>query len=95
MCLSLRETELRYDSAWNQLTVIIGITDMERGPVAGRLEEDVAPLNWDDCWAQLENSSPQFQAAMSHVQFARSELAREAVEPIPSLNVQIVPNVIA
>ena len=88
--LVLREAEHRYDAAWRQLTVLIGVPDMERAPVAGRLEDEVAELDWDDCWAQLENSSPQMQAALSRVQFTRSELARESVEPVPNINVQIV-----
>lgn len=88
--LNLREAEHRYDAAWNALTVLIGVPSMERAPVAGRLDEDVSQLNWDESWTQLESNSPQMQAALARVQFARSELARESVEPIPNLNVQLV-----
>lgn len=88
--LNLREAEHRYDSAWSQLTVLIGVPDMERAPVAGQLEEEVADLNWDACWAELESNSPQMQAALTRIQFAKSELARESVEAIPNLSVQVV-----
>ncbi len=88
--LNLREAEHRHDSAWNQLTVLIGVPDMERATVAGQLEEEVAELGWDECWTQLESNSPQMHAALTRVQFARSELERESVESIPNLSVQVV-----
>lgn len=88
--LNLREAEHRYESAWKGVTVLIGVPDLERAPVAGTLHADIADLKWDHCWEQLETHSPQMQAALSRIQFARSELARESVEAIPNLNVQIV-----
>lgn len=88
--LNLREAEHRFDSAWNQLTVLIGVPDLERVPVEGTLEATIPELIWDDCWARLQSESPQLQAALTRVQFARSELARERVEPIPNVSVQVV-----
>lgn len=88
--LNLREAEYRLESAWGQLTLLIGVPEMERAKVTGSLEDEVAELGWEDCWAQLVNNSPQLHAAVSRVEFARNELARESVEPIPNLNVQIV-----
>lgn len=88
--LNLREAEHRYDSAWSGLTVLIGMPDLERAPVVGELDVEIADLDWGECWRQLEAHSPQMQAALARVQFARSELARESVEAIPNLNVQVV-----
>ncbi len=88
--LNLREAEHRYDSAWSALAVLVGVPDLERAPVVGKLAEETPDLDWNECWTQLEAQSPQMQAALSRVQFARSELARESVEAIPNLSVQVV-----
>jgi outer membrane protein, heavy metal efflux system len=88
--LNLREAEHRYDSAWSALAVLVGVPDLERAPVVGILAEETPDLDWDECWTQLEAQSPQLQAALARVQFAWSELARESVEAIPNLNVQVV-----
>jgi len=88
--LNLREAEHRYDSSWGALALVIGVPELERAPVAGELEASFSELAWDECWAQLEKNSPQMQGALTRVQFARSELARESVEAIPNVNVQIV-----
>lgn len=88
--LNLREAEHRLDSAWNQLTVLIGVPDLERVPVEGALDAAIPELAWDACWTRLQNESPQLQAALTRVEFARSELARERVEPIPNVSVQVV-----
>jgi outer membrane protein, heavy metal efflux system len=88
--LNLREAEHRYDSAWSALAVLVGVPDLERAPVVGELAEETPDLDWHECWTELEAQSPQMQAALARVQFARSELARESVEAIPNLNVQVV-----
>lgn len=88
--LTLREAEHRYESAWKAVTVVIGVPDLERFPVSGELSEETVDLDRDECWTQLEAHSPQMQAALSRVQFARREFARESVEAIPNLNVQTI-----
>lgn len=88
--LNLREAEHRYDSAWGALAILIGVPDLDRAPVAGELETATDGLTWEECWAQLEKNSPQMQAALTRVQFARSELTRESVEAIPNVSVQVV-----
>lgn len=88
--LNLREAEHRYDAAWDAVSVLIGVPSLERAAVAGKLDDDITQLNWEDSWTQLENNSPQLQAALSRIQVARGGLARESVEPIPNLNLQIV-----
>jgi cobalt-zinc-cadmium efflux system outer membrane protein len=88
--LNLREAEHRYDSAWGALAILIGKPELEHAPVMGELDAAVEELAWKDCWAKLEKNSPQMQAALARVQFTRSELARESVESIPNVNLQVV-----
>lgn len=88
--LAVREAEHRYESAWSALAILIGVPDLEHAPIIGRLDDQPATLTWEQSWADLEANSPQLQAALTRVQFAKSELARESVEAIPNVNVQFV-----
>lgn len=88
--LNLREAEHRYDAAWGAMTLLIGVPSLERAPIQGTLDTGIAELNWEECWTDLEAHSPQMRAALTRVQFTRSELARESVEAIPNVNLQVV-----
>jgi cobalt-zinc-cadmium efflux system outer membrane protein len=83
----LRNARFRAVAAWRQLANVVGRPDLPERPLAGKLEEAVAEIEWDPAWRQLVESSPVLHAARARARAARAQVRREEVEPIPNLRV--------
>jgi cobalt-zinc-cadmium efflux system outer membrane protein len=83
----LRNARFRAAAAWRQLANVVGRPDLPERPLAGKLEEAVADIEWDPAWRQLVENSPVLHAARARARAARAQVRREEVEPIPNLRV--------
>jgi len=88
--VTLEDARFRYDAAWHQLTTIVGQPDLQRLPVAGRLDGPTKQLVWEDALNELLAFSPQVRAADVRISHARRELAREQAQPIPNVTAQML-----
>jgi cobalt-zinc-cadmium efflux system outer membrane protein len=88
--IGLREAEARRRAAWKQLANVVGCPALAAGTVAGELDGEIPPLDWDTSWQQLLAASPQVQAARVRIEHSRNEYQREKAQPWPNVNVQIV-----
>jgi cobalt-zinc-cadmium efflux system outer membrane protein len=87
--LRLRQADERYRAAWRQLVAVIGMTDLQPGPLQGSLEEQVPELDWDTSLQRLMAESPQLAQAQAAVAQARCALAREQAGRIGNLEFEV------
>ncbi len=85
-----KDAHARYEAAWLQLAVIVGIPNMEPAGLEGRLDAPVAEFELESSLQQLLAASPQLRAAQIEVEHARREIASARAQPIPNLTVQTV-----
>lgn len=85
--VDLQTAEQRLRGAWLQLTAVVGRPDLPQAHLAGQLEVEGAPPDWDRALCDLLAASPELQFAQAEVIRDEITLRRERVEPIP--NVQL------
>jgi len=61
---------------------------MQMTPLAGSLDAQDAPLDWDSALSQMMASSPQLTAAWQKIRHDQITVQRERAEPIPNLTAQ-------
>jgi cobalt-zinc-cadmium efflux system outer membrane protein len=85
-----KDAQARYEAAWVQLTTIVGLPNMGRVGLEGRLDDPVPNLDMEASLEQLLAASPQLHAAQVEVQHARQEIASARAQRIPNVTVQTV-----
>jgi cobalt-zinc-cadmium efflux system outer membrane protein len=89
--ITRKETEARLESAWHQLTNVIGCPDLKRAPVSGELlEGEVPEHDWNTTWTNLVANSPLLRAAEARSQHFQGQYQLEQANATPNLNLQIV-----
>lgn len=86
--VALRPLENQYPALWQHLTALLGQPDLPPTPLAGQLEPEGPPLEWDSSLKRLLEESPELQAARAHVVHDQITVKREKVEPVPNLLLQ-------
>lgn len=86
--LRLRTARNRSQAAWQRLAAVLGQPDMPLLTLAGRLEEDLPLLAWEEVLQQLMVRSPELARAREGVQRTRSALARQCAERVPNFDLQ-------
>ena len=86
--LKLQTAENDYRQTWRDLAAFVGIPNMEPVPLAGSLEPDSAPLDWQAALDNLLASSPELHAARQKIQHDEIVVKRERIEPIPNITAQ-------
>ena len=81
----MAENDFRH--AWQTLTAFVGL-DLPLRPLAGPLETNVSPIEWDQALNRLIAEAPQLQAARAKLRSDEVRVKREIVEPIPNIFVQ-------
>ncbi len=83
--IALADQENNYTALWQHLATIIGWPELAPTPLAGRLEPETAPLDWDQSLRVLLRDSPEIQAARAHVVFDQIMVRREQAQPVPDV----------
>lgn len=93
--IRLQEQRLNVEMAQNELAMaretlltMVGVERPAQQPLAGTLEGEARPLQWDGLLARLLEESPELAAARAKLEADRITLRREQVEPIPNLVVE-------
>lgn len=86
--VALRAEENHYRAAWAHLAALVGAPELPPAPLAGQLEPECAPLEWESSLARLLAESPEMQLAHAHVVFDQITLKREKVQPVPDIQIQ-------
>ena len=76
-----------YRRSFQQMMAVVGI-ELPMTPLAGGLEGDTTPMEWDAYLNRIMEQSPQMQAAYAYLRFQQIGLKLQRVEPWP--NVMIV-----
>lgn len=88
--LTLRESGIRYQTAWKQLTHVMGTPDLAVATLDGRIDGEVPERDFDSAYAALLSGSPQVRAAETRIRHARAELVSEQAQVVPNLTLQVV-----
>jgi cobalt-zinc-cadmium efflux system outer membrane protein len=78
--------ENRYRAAWRRLAAALGQPTMQPAGVAGKLDDDLPQLTWEDALQHLVAKSPELARARSAVERARCAVARQCAGRIPNVN---------
>ena len=73
------------DRSWRQLAAVLGNPNLERHPLAGKLDDSIPELAWDKALATLLEESPELKVARVGVKRAEAALKRAQVEWIPDI----------
>lgn len=88
--LALQEAKLRYESAWRQLSHVVGVPELAPSPLEGNLEQDIPRLEWDDARDFLLSNSPLLRAQTAQIQATQAELRLARAQAYPNVSVQVV-----
>lgn len=86
--VALVAAQQRYRRSWEHLITLVGAPELPPCPLAGQLEPDGPPLEWDKELCRLLQESPEIQFAQAEVARDQITVKREQVEPIPNIVVQ-------
>ena len=76
------------ERSWRQLTAVIGDPNLQRRPLAGKLDDSIPELDWDKVLAALLEESPELKIAEIGVKRAEAALKRAQVEWIPDITLR-------
>ena len=91
--LALRQAQVQFDATWRELSALAGNPDMTPVPLQGTLPSAEINLDWPSVASTMIASSPEIQAAQARINQARAYICRQAVQPIPNLDVQFAAGV--
>ncbi len=83
--LDLGATRQNLERNWRQLVAVVGSPTMKRQVLAGKLDEALPELDWDQALTTLLEESPELTVAKTGVQRAEAALKRAQVEWIPDV----------
>lgn len=86
--VALVAAEQRYRRSWEHLVTLVGAPELPCCPLAGQLEPDGLPLDWEKELCRLLQESPEIQFAQAEVVRDQITIKREQVQPIPNIVVQ-------
>ena len=84
----LQNARNRQQSAWRQLTAVVGDPEMQSVVLAGRLQDNPPLLDADTALQQVLAASPQLAEARAGLARARCQVDREYAERIPNVNLR-------
>ena len=87
--LSIRQTELEVDVAWNQLVAVAGIPALSRGQLHGEFDSTASDLDLDGTLQRILGQSPQMSAAQYRVSRAQANLNRQQVQKVSNVTAQV------
>lgn len=88
--ISLAEARHRYDAAWEQLTTMLGVPDMQPAPLVGDLEGKLPVLDQEVCWQRLLSESPQMRASEAELDQGWADLRAARAQAVPNITLQTV-----
>ncbi|MHB8972077.1 MAG: TolC family protein [Pirellulaceae bacterium] len=83
--LNLKDANNELQHAWRALVALAGVPELAQVPLAGTLETDEQPLDWDAALHQLLCNSPELAAARQKIRHDEIMVQRERAEPIPNI----------
>jgi cobalt-zinc-cadmium efflux system outer membrane protein len=86
--VDLHAAESRYTRDWKHLVTLVGAPELPPTMLAGKLEFEGAPLEFEAALCRLLQESPELQFAQAEVARDRIGLRREQAEPIPNIRVR-------
>ncbi len=87
--LSIQQTELEIDAAWSQLAAVVGIPNLPRHRLQGRINRAVQEMDLENSVQNLLNRSPQISTAQYRVSRARANLQRQQAQKISNVTAQV------
>lgn len=75
--------------AWRRLATVIGLPQMSLAPLAGELDNELPPLDWDSCSETVLAGHPELNAAQARLERAAAVIERARVQPIPNVDLAV------
>jgi outer membrane protein, heavy metal efflux system len=78
----------RYAAAWRRLVATVAVPEMNPIPLAGKIDEGIPTLSFEEAMERLLAESPELAASAAAIARARAALGRARVEPVPDYSLQ-------
>jgi outer membrane protein, heavy metal efflux system len=82
--IALRTAENRLRKSWQGLLAMVGCPQLPHSRVAGDIEQDMPPLEFEQALQRIIDHSPEVQVARAEVLRDEITVRRERVQPIPN-----------
>ncbi len=87
--VALVAAEKRFRRSWEHLVTLAGAPELPPTPLAGKLDPEEPPLNWESSLARLRQESPEIQFIGAEIKRDQISVRREQVEPIPNVMARV------
>lgn len=87
---TVQDARYRHEAAWKQLAHVVGTLNLQPAPLAGRLEDNLPPLDWQQSLQQLLADSPVLKAQQAQVDSARKSVQLARAQAVPNVSVQLL-----
>ena len=86
--LQLENARNDYRAAWQRMTAVVGVPDMQMSPLDDVLEAQLPVQSWGDSLVQLNSASPELAQACAQVERAKCFLARQQAERVANFDLE-------
>ncbi|MEX2288479.1 MAG: TolC family protein [Planctomycetaceae bacterium] len=83
--------ENEYQSAWERLTAVLGLSEVERRPLVGDLEKPPFDYTRSELWDRLALANPQIARAQFELAKAYAAVDAAKAQVCPNVTVQVMP----
>ncbi|WP_437187331.1 TolC family protein [Planctomicrobium sp. SH668] len=83
-----QRAQIAYETAWKQLTAVVGVPHLAPTRLVGELRLSSERRDWDLTYQELLQSNPALQAARARVSRSIANMTRQEVQAIPNLQTQ-------
>ncbi|MBI1248806.1 TolC family protein [bacterium] len=84
-----QQASINWEAAWQRMAATVGIPNLQRQPLVGKLDPDAGELEWENIYTNLLGSSPELRASYARVNQARANMSRQEVQAIPNIQAQL------
>lgn len=87
--LAMQTATISHQQAWRTLAAVIGDPDLPMVPLEGSTDQLPPTLEWEEQLQRIARESPEVAMAIAQAERARRVVARECVEAVPNIDMQV------
>ncbi len=87
--VSTGEARARARGEWRRLAAMMGMPDLAPQPLAGGLETDRRPDDFETIWLRVRATSPELRRASAEIARSRARIGRERAQNVPDIDAQL------
>jgi len=82
-------SENELSEARQLLALSVGVTDLQVGPLRGKVAADLPDMTWEECWKRIVTGHPGLAASRARLSTAGREVTRQKRMVIPDVDLRV------